>query len=113
MQYIEVSQCSAVKSSYKYKNVLKFKILIQGGIEEIPPNHIYQIYHFLSERDDCTPPKCGAPSEYTDSAHTEVGDPSLGCMNESNVYGRYGHDTRQLHPSCTACKRTANLPGLV
>ena len=62
-------------------------------------------------RDDCTPPKCGKLSEYTDSAHTEVEDPSLGCMNVSNMYDRCGHDTRQLHPSCTACIRTANLPG--
>ena len=30
----------------------------------------------------------------------------------ANVYDRRGHDTRQLHPSCTACRRTANLPGL-
>ena len=37
----------------------------------IPP-HIYQIYHSLSVLDDCTPPKCGELSEYTDSAHTEV-----------------------------------------
>ena len=48
---------------------------------------------------DCTPPKCGELSEYPDSAHTEVEDPSLGYMNGSNVYDRYGHDTRQLHPS--------------
>ena len=33
-------------------------------------------------------------------------------MNGSNVYDRCGHDTKQLHPSCTACRRTANLPGL-
>ena len=37
----------------------------------IPPHHIYQIYHSLSVRDDCTPPKYGELSEYTDSAHTE------------------------------------------
>ena len=67
------------------QNLLNILKLIQGGIEEIPPHHIYQIYHFLSERDDCTPPKCGAPSEYTDSAHTEVEDSSLGCMNESHI----------------------------
>ena len=59
----------------------------------IPP-YIYQIYHSLSERDDCTPPKCGELSEYTDSAHTKVDDPSLGCMNGSNVYDRCGHDTK-------------------
>ena len=45
-----------------------------------------------------------------DSAHTEVEDPTR--MNTSDVYDRCGHDTRQLHPSCTACRRTANLPGL-
>ena len=28
------------------------------------------------------------------------------------VCGRYGHDTKQLHHSCTACRRTANLPGM-
>ena len=33
-------------------------------------------------------------------------------MNGSNVYDRCGYDTRQLHPSWTACRRTANLPGL-
>ena len=107
-----ISQFSLVKILNKIQNLLKMLKLIQGGIEKILPHHIYQIYHFFSERDDCTPPKCGAPSEYTDSAHTEVDDPSLGCMNVSNVYGRYGHDTKQFHPSCTACRRTANLPGL-
>ena len=78
----------------------------------IPPNNIYQIYHSLSVRDDCTPPKCGELSQYTDNAHTELEDPFLGCMNVSNVYDRCGNDTRQLHPSCTACRRTANIPGL-
>ena len=78
----------------------------------IPPHNIYQIYHSFSVQDDCSPPKCGKLSEYTDSAHTEVEDPSLGYMNGLNMYDRCGHDTRQLHPSCTACRRTANLPGL-
>ena len=50
-------------------------------------------------------------SEYIDSAHTEVEDLSSRYMNGSNVYDRCGHDTRQLHPSCTACRKTANLPG--
>ena len=77
----------------------------------IPPHLFYQIYLSFLEQNDCTPSGCGAPSEYTDSAHTQVEDPSLGCMNVSNVYDRCGHDTRQLHPSCTAC-RTATLPGL-
>ena len=108
----KISQFSSFKLLNKIQNLLKNLKLIQGGVEKIPPHHIYQIYHFLSERDDCTPPKCGAPSEYNDSVHTEVEDPSLGCMNESYMYGRYGHDTKQLHPSCTACRRTANLPGL-
>ena len=82
----------------KIQNLLKTLKLIQGGIENIPPHHIYQIYHFLFERDDCTPPKCGELSEYPDSALTEVEDPSLGCMNVSTMYDRCGHDTRQLHP---------------
>ena len=50
-------------------------------------------------------------AKYTDSAHTEVEDLSSRYMNGSNVYDRCGHDTRLLHPSCTACRRTANLPG--
>ena len=78
----------------------------------IPLHLFYQIYISFLEQNDCTPPKCGELSEYTDSAHTEVEDPFLECMNVSNVYDRCGHDTRQLHPSCTACRRTANLPGL-
>ena len=80
----------------------------------IPPHLFYQIGLYISflEQNDCTPPRCGDLSDYTDSAHTHVEDPSLGCMNVSNVYGRCGHDTRQLHPSCTACRRTATLPGL-
>ena len=77
----------------------------------IPPHNIYQIYHSLSVRDDCTPPKCGELSEYTEVL-TQVEDPSLECMNGSNVYDRYRHDTKQLHPSCTACRNTTNLPGL-
>ena len=100
----KISQFSSFKILNNIQNLLKILKLIQGGIEKIPPHHIYQIYHFLSEWDDCTPPKCGAPSEYNDSAHTKVEDPSLGCMNESYMYGRYRHDTKQLHPSCTACR---------
>ena len=68
------------------------------------------IYIFFLEQNDCTPPKCDELSEYTDSAHTELGDLSSRYMNCSNVYDRCGHDTRQLHPSCTARRRTANLP---
>ena len=36
---------------------------------------------------NCTPPKCGELSEYTDSAHTEVEDPSSRCINGSDVGG--------------------------
>ena len=43
----------------KIQNLLQILILIQGGIWMIPPHNIYQIYHSLSVRDDCTPPKCG------------------------------------------------------
>ena len=81
--------------------IIIFFLLIQGGIEEIPPHHICQIYHFLSQQDDCTPPKCGELSEYIDSAHTEVEDPSLWCMNGLNMYGRYGHDTKHYCPLST------------
>ena len=63
-------------------------------------------------QNDCTPRKNGELSEYTDSSHTEVEDLSSRYMNGSKVYDRCGHNTRQLHPSCTACRRTANLPGL-
>ena len=59
----------------------------------------------------CTPLKCGKLSEYTD-AHFEVVDPCSRCMNGWDVYDRCGNDTRQFHPSCTACRRTASLPGL-
>ena len=40
----------------------------------IPPHLLYQIYLSFLEQNDCTPPKCGKLSEYTDSAHTEVED---------------------------------------
>ena len=77
----------------------------------IPPHLFYQMYLSFLEQNDCTPPKCGELSEYNDSAHTEVKDLSSRYMNGSNVYVRCGHDTRLFHPSCTACRRTANLPG--
>ena len=64
----------------------------------IPPNLFFQIYPPLPEQNDCTPPKCGELSQYTDSAHTEVEDLSSRCMNGSNVYDRCGHDISQLHP---------------
>ena len=63
-------------------------------------------------QNDYTPRKCGELSEYIDSAHTEVEDPFSRYVNASDEYDRCGHDTRQFHPSCTACRRTANLPGL-
>ena len=77
----------------------------------IPPHLFYQIYISFLEQNDCTPPKCGELSEYIDSAHTKVEDLSSRYMNGSDAYDRCGYDTRQLHPSCTACRRTANLPG--
>ena len=44
------------------------------------------------EQNDCTQPKCVALSEYTDSAHTEVEDPSSRCLNVSDEYDRCGHN---------------------
>ena len=38
----------------------------------IPPHLFYQIYLSFLDQNDCTPPKCGELSDYTDSAHTEV-----------------------------------------
>ena len=74
------------------------------------PSHIFlQIYISLLEADDCTPPKCGELSGYTDSAHTEVEDLSSRCMSGSNVCGQCRHDTKQFHPSCNTCNRTAKL----
>ena len=66
-------------------------------------------YSFF-QQNVCTTPKYGELSEYTDSAHTEVEDLSSRCLNWSDVCDRCGHDTRQLHPSCTARRRTANHP---
>ena len=62
----------------------------------IPP-HLFQIYLLLPEQNDCTPPKCGELSEYTDSVHTEVEDLSSRYMNGSDMYDPCRHDTRQLH----------------
>ena len=70
----------------------------------IPAQLFYQIYLSFLEQNDCTPPKCGELSEYTDSAHTEVEDLSSRYMNGSNVYDRCG--------TTQDCRRTANLPGL-
>ena len=44
----------------------------------ILPYFSYQVYRSLFKLDDCTPPKCGALSEYTDSAHSGVEDLSYG-----------------------------------
>ena len=52
----------------------------------IPPHFFCQIYLSFSQQNDCIPPKCGELSEYTDSAHTEVEDPSSKCMNGSDEY---------------------------
>ena len=50
------------------------------------PSHLFFLIYFpMLEQNDSTPPKCGELSEYTDSAHTEVEDLSLSCMNGSNV----------------------------
>ena len=48
----------------------------------IPPHLVYKIYLSFLEQNDCTPPKCGELSEYTDSAHTEVEDLSSRYMRE-------------------------------
>ena len=65
----------------------------------IPPHLFYQIYLYFLEQNDCTPPKCGERSSYTDSGHTEVEDLSSRYMNGSDACDRYGYNTRQLHPS--------------
>ena len=56
----------------------------------IPRHNIYQIYHSSSVRDDCTPPKCGELSLYTDSAHTEV-ELNLGRFCQNSIW-------RPVHP---------------
>ena len=79
----------------------------------VPPHFSHQIYISFFQQNDCTPPKCDELSEYTNSAHTELEDPSSKYMNASDEYDRCGHDTRQFHPTCIACRRTAHLSGLV
>ena len=79
----------------------------------ISPNLFYQIYIFFFQQNDCIPLKCGELSEYTDSAHTEMEDPFSRCMNGSDEYDRCGHEARQLYPSCTAYRSTANIQGPV
>ena len=54
----------------------------------IPPHLFYQIYPSFLEQNDCTPPKCGELSEYTDSAHTEVEDLSSRYMNTPRWYDK-------------------------
>ena len=70
------------------------------------------ISFLFSQQNECTPPKYVEQSTYTDSDHTEVEDVSSRYMYGSDVNDQCGHHTRQLRPSCTACRRTANLPGL-
>ena len=50
------------------------------------PRHLfYQVYFSLFEQNDCIPTQCGEVSEYSDSAHAEVVELFLTCINESNV----------------------------
>ena len=51
----------------------------------IPPHLFYQIYLSFLEQNDCTPPKCGELSEYTDSARTEVEDLSSRYMSQMHM----------------------------
>ena len=39
-------------------------------------------------------------------------DPRDYICRTPDEYDRCGHDSRQFHPSCTASRRTASLPGL-
>ena len=67
----------------------------------IPPHLFYQIYLSFLEQNDCTPPKCGKLSEYTDSAHTEVEDLSSRYMNGSNVFSCAGGAGRSSEVECS------------
>ena len=53
----------------------------------VPPHLFYQIYLSFLEQNYCIPPKCSELSEYTDSAHTEVGDLLMGqmCMTDAGT----------------------------
>ena len=51
----------------------------------IQPHRFYQIYISFLDQTDCTPPKGGKLSEYTDSAHTEVEDLSSRYINGSKI----------------------------
>ena len=48
----------------------------------IPPHNIYQIYHSLSVRDDCTPPKCGEDTRQ----EREGSDTGNGSFNTCGAY---------------------------
>ena len=72
----------------------------------ILPHLFYEIHLSILKQNDRTPPKCGEQSEYPDSAHTDVEDLSSRCMNGLYVNGRYVNDTKQFHPSCTACRKS-------
>ena len=69
----------------------------------IPPHLFYQIYlSFLEMQNDCTPPKCGELSEYTDSAQTEVEDLSsryrkLFNLDKTLTFNRWFYIT--MHPT--------------
>ena len=63
----------------------------------IPPYLFYQIYPSSSGPDDCTPPKCGELSEYTDSAHTEVGDLSSRLLEGKGMFYLTTHSTHFIH----------------
>ena len=95
-----------IEIDYK-TDILLNKIKWMLGVHDISSSK--NIIPCLS-KNYCTPPKCGKLSKYTDSAHTEVEDLSSRCMNGSDEYDRCGHDTTQFHPSCSTCRRTANIP---
>ena len=52
-------------------------------------------FFFFPQQNDCTAPKCGELSEYTDSANTELVDPSSSCMKASDEYDRCDAGTAQ------------------
>ena len=74
----------------------------------IPPHLFYQIYPSFVEQNDCLHQDV-ANCQNTLTVLTEVEDISSRYMNGSSVYDRCGHDTTRLYPSCTGCRRTANL----
>ena len=48
---------------------------------------------------------------HTNDCTPKSKDLSSRCMNESNVIDQCEHKLRQLYLSCSACRRTSNLPG--